>query len=384
MSKKLCILIKSDYLLLNRSQNQDQIQNWLEEVKADSDTVKETLSDHDILEISIPVLAKPKKITEIVEESMTKLNPEYESCHIVLNTHGAAGASDLADEAVKRVVQCLSSLGIAVSQLSALQCNGMSALSPAEQREADPMRPVHATARGKDASMSILQQKLNHTSATMPQQFAIRGFESAYDPKEDRESVVAVLRGSGPSLQVKTIAQSSREIDLAQIAASIVVVRDTPEGKRIKNLPYDRATNMLGVVLESMKNNIRDHLKSAAPLNPENLLLFEALKNHKTQRYKECPLSDLNTDYIYKSWAKENKIHSKSRLAVLESYCACLSAPVTNAAAGPSLDARTPRRISLGINTLGVFSQEKQPSDKEVQAQDVTHPTTSSPSGKSK
>ncbi len=367
MSRRLCIILRSiypSYILGYAELN--------EEVRADSETVRETLTDHDILEISIPVLAKPKVITAIVVQLTAQINPEYESCHIVLNTHGAAGASDLADEAVKRVVQSLSSLGIAVSQLSALQCNGMSALSSAEQREADPMKSVHAIARGKDASLSKLQKKLNHTSATMPQKFAICGFGSAYDPKVDRESVVEVLRGRGPSLQVNTIAQSSREINLAQIATSIVVVRDTPEGKRIKNLAYDRATNMLGVVLESMKNNIRTCLIKGTAQNPENLLLFKKLNDLALNQNKDRPLGDAILDGIYKCWAKENKIHSESRLAVFVSYCKCLSTSVPNvaAAAVPSLDSRIPGPMSLGIRTLGVFFQEKQAGKQGVEAQE--------------
>ena len=133
------------------------------------------------------------------------MRKQYPQCHIVLNTHGASGKNDLKDDAVQMVVKDLSQKNTAITQISALICNGMSGLSAKEAREAHASMykrdsPEFQRFAEKPASMQILQQKLNSMSTDRAQNFEIQGFCGPYDPDEDKNDIIALLHGESPAL----------------------------------------------------------------------------------------------------------------------------------------------------------------------------------------
>src|SRR5207244_2037430 len=116
-----------------------------------------------------------------------RLLQQTSTCHIVLNTHGCPGKSDLADKFVKQLVDELSHNRIAVTQISALMCDGMSRLGVTSMFMKRPTA----------SSMSSLRSKLQDMHTAIPQYFNIVGFNKAYDPQIDIEEVQKVLKGEG-------------------------------------------------------------------------------------------------------------------------------------------------------------------------------------------
>ena len=230
MQRKLCILISSEYLT-DTSSHADAAkwQLWNTEVARDLETVENTLTDHDVVQIKIPVLSNIQYCTRIVENALKAINESYETCHIVLNSHGASGRHDLKDDVVQMVVRDLSEKNIKITQLSSLQCYGMSALSAEEARTIPTMRLNGPKKQGaRKASMEILKGKLNATITQGTQEFDIRGFDKAYDPILDQSEVMDVLRGTGGiALHVVTQAEAP-PISLTQL---FVLRRDLEVGE---------------------------------------------------------------------------------------------------------------------------------------------------------
>lgn len=320
MKDKLCIILQSNY-----SSDSNDHKRWNAEVIEDSKTVNDTLNeDHDIIEI--PILAsekvKQKAITDCIKDVFSRISPHYTACHIVLNTHGAAGRSDLSDIAVKEVVQNASIKKIPVTQVSALLCNGMASLSSKKREEAPVIGLIQASIRGRDSSMSILQQKLKSISTMIPQCFPILGFSGAYDSIKDRKEVISILKGEGDELlQVTTAAPQTSECYVKSIRESLEILR----GEN----PTPAAESILGTALDTMKKNIYDFLQSESELKPENEPLFNSLKTYVLKQYADS--SDLylkiNFKKIYEEWKKANKVKSIERIKIFQEHCIILISP---------------------------------------------------------
>ena len=268
MQDKLSIILSSKY--------PDSNQEFNEEVQRDLNTIKETLADHHFVEMTIPVVAGLISARKLVQTALSRVHSGYATCHIVLNTHGIAGKSDLRHDIVQMVVKHLSERNIAITQLSALLCAGMlpQSFEEASKKYAMRSRPVPAKISLRAASMNVLQNILNGMDTQRAQHFNIRGFACEYSPEEARSEVIDVLRGEGGIvLAVSTTAFTPplSESYVNQISNSISVVQhyralEHPQ----EHEAYRAATNALGLVLASMKKNVLDYLNGEQPLSPEN------------------------------------------------------------------------------------------------------------------
>jgi hypothetical protein len=333
---KLCIIINSEYPTKSSSASEYQERRtWAEEVAIDLGTIKTTLDDHDHLQINIPVIANIQSMTRIVEEALKTITHSYHTCHIVINSHGASGQNDLKDDVIRMIARDMSEKHIQITQISALICNGMSALSAKEARGHPSMRSEHSSpARGKKASMEILQEKLNATITQTEQQFQIRGFYKAYSATEDQDEVSAVLKGTGGiALEVRTpvFYELNPEQHAQKIRDSVAVIKSYSGRAFDKDTPpphdYNAASNMLGEVIAGMQKNVSDYLDSKQPLAPENIPLLEAIKKYQTDHGAAEPTNGQSFNQSYKQWLKDNKIKAPDqiRMLVLEEHAAVIS-----------------------------------------------------------
>ncbi|MBP6917465.1 MAG: hypothetical protein KBB94_00930 [Legionellaceae bacterium] len=312
MQDKLCIVLSSEYPANNPV--------WNDEVQRDLTTVKETLTDHDCIEITLPVIAGRLFTKKLVKAALDAIGVHYTTCHIVLNTHGIPGSSDLKHEIVKLVVENLSEKNIVISQISALLCDGMVA-QPHEEILTSHTYRVHR----KEASMRILQDRLNSMNTPITQNFEIRGFSSAYLPDRDQTEVVDILNGHGGvtlSVSTKPYHTLSPALYATQILESIQVIDQYKATDHPQSFPaYVRATNLLGLVLTDMQKNVLAHLQSNQPLADEFQPLLEAVEVYcrATHRLTE-PLDANNFEFMFKHWLKNHKIYSNERITMLEKH----------------------------------------------------------------
>lgn len=359
MAEKLCIILQSDYTTNPKA----LATTWQAEVVADTATVTQALTGHKQIIIKIPTEAKPRAVMALVERALQDITQPYSSCHIVLNTHGAAGSSDLTDAAVKTVLLDVSKHLIPVSQLSALQCNGMSALSSAEQRAADPMRATHAVTRGKESSIGILHKKLNSMKTAIPQDFKIIGFSQAYDPVLDKALVNAVLNGTSTNcMEVKTTTPELYEAYLEDLLGSIAIIQSATSSENRTGAAYNSAGNILGEALDEMKKDLKASFQDHINIEPKNKPLFEALTIYA--KTLEKPLDASSLDYVFRQWSKKNKLYSEARLDVFIQYHSILSAAQEQNSPTRELSLeQTPK----GAAKIGIFAPSKE--DTQAQAQ---------------
>lgn len=308
---ELCIIVRSVYPGgVSASENAETIE--------DSKTVKETLINHDIVEIEIPIEFDRFLINQRIGETFTSLSQEYQACHIVINTHGARGKADMMDGAVQEVILHLSHRNISVKQISALLCNGMrQRLSKSQEREGVEDFPT------RPSSMQLLQAKLAHTSMPIRQLFHIYGFYSAYAPIADKDKVVTILKGVGKGLAVHTKVQSLLTIEeyVAEIKRNIAIIE---EGRK-NTEPYTKATNVLGDVFGKMKENIKTFVEGTGGLDPKNRKLYESLFLFNKSLSSDVTITPANFHSVWCQWLKQHKIGSTERLATLQHYCHILS-----------------------------------------------------------
>lgn len=333
MHSKLCIIISSEYDESRGNLDRDKHRAWNAEVQRDLNTVKNTLQDHQWVDIRIPADSSQQSMSKIVSDHLAKLKitPPTE-CHIVLNTHGAAGKKDVSDEAVKMVVSAVSHQRAEITQISALICHGMTALGAKEANEQDLMRPEHAPAlREKKATMQILREKLNALSTDIAQNFPIRGFESGYDPEEDEDLIREVLLGhTEPALLVSTqvTAPTSRVEDAQKILDNIEIVRryktlKKPHEEETK--AYNTATNSLGNTLTHMRNQVVSYLYRDETLEYEYWVLLKTIQIYAENQDPPLTLkSARDFDHIYKKWLKDHKVLSHERIKLLEAHALSL------------------------------------------------------------
>lgn len=306
--KMLCINIYTSYSDYTKI---EQRLLWNNEVNQDSQTVREVF--HNDTVVDIPIVAKKRylNVDEVLEPLRSIQLRGYDQCHIVLNTHGAAGVNDLSDEVVKSVVSFVSKQEIKITQISALQCNGLKGLTASEYRQKNPMTPEHQHVSDKPASMSILQGKLNNLGTQIEQSFSIHGFREAYDPVHERNKVERLLRnGSTSSLSVKT--KLATEEDYQAIQGYVHTCKTCTE-KDSKE--YITATNELGKLLHKMTQNISLYLQKIQTLDDRNqILLQKVLANAGVGE------DALDFGKEYKRWLRKHKMTSDERLAVFQDY----------------------------------------------------------------
>ncbi|MDR3504050.1 MAG: hypothetical protein P4L79_15885 [Legionella sp.] len=313
--KKLCIHIYTSYSDYTKN---EQTLLWDNEVNKDAQTVRAVFNEDTIVDIPVTAVTDKQKKNLNIGEALDPLREiqlaNYDECHIVLNTHGAAGVNDLSDEVVKAVVSLVSNHEIKITQISALQCNGLKGLTASEYRQKNQMTPQHQNVADKPASMSILQGKLGNLETKIEQSFSIHGFMEAYDPVIESSKVVALLlHGSKKSLSVKT--KLPKEDDLQALRSYIDICR-TCTDKASKD--YMNATNKLGKILHKMTQNICLYLQGKEDFDDRNKILLETIFPDPTDRSNA---TDLDFEHGYKRWLKNHKATSVERLTVFEDYC---------------------------------------------------------------
>ena len=367
MQDKLCIIISSVYAETESVLNA--------EVQRDLTTVKETLSDHTCVEITVPVIAGETSAKRLTAQVLETIQSRYATCHIVLNTHGAGGVNDIKDECVKMVVQDMSEKGIPITQLSALQCNGMLGQSATEVRAANPMIPLHATVSAKKASMEILQAKLNAMITKEAQNFDIFGFGSAYDPISEKEAVVDLLNGEGGvTLNVST----ARYIPVSptryatQILKNVEIIEQSKATERYQSMPaYIRATNMLGLAITEMKEKVFFHLENCQPIPAEFQPLLTAVEDYCRAPPRDrpqavpLPLDASNFFRMYKYWLKDKKLHSDERIGVFKKYSETVLIEATISAKAQLRALSTDAISGSPYTTEEDFSSEENPYEND-------------------
>lgn len=314
----LCITLRSIY-----SAEDDPHGELNQEVEIDSETIRAALDDHKIVEITIPTRASRDQVDQIIRQYISEISLSFQYCHIVLNTHGVPGRSDLMNGAVQEVIKHLSHRNTSVTQISALQCNGM------QNRFSDAQEKGY-TNIGRPSRPSCLQRlksKLEHTQTSIPQSFKIYGFLLAYDPIVDKHKVVALLQGVGISLVVNTHVQPpiTHADYLREIGESInEVLIEKIEGAQVTDT-YSKATNVLGNVFKIMKENIKAYLQGDAELAFENKALYDRLCLFAEQSTPTIHLNAQEFDNICSQWFKTYKVRSHERLDVLKDYCISFS-----------------------------------------------------------
>lgn len=362
-----CIIINNEYPKSHQEFN--------EEVQRDLVTIKETLADHRFIEMTIPVVAGLISARKLVQTALSVVHSGYATnCHIVLNTHGIPGKSDLRHEIVQMVVKHLSERNIAITQLSALLCAGMApeSIDAASKKYIMHSRAVPEKINLKAASMNVLHIRLNSMVTQIGQHFDIRGFDYEYSPDEARSEVIDVLRGQGGIvLSVTTIAYTPpvSEHYVHQIAHSISVIQqycalDNPQ----EHKEYRSATNALGLVLASMKIKVLNYLNTDDEeqqllLAPEHEPLWTAVQTYHRDIGITLPLDGRNFTCLYTKWLKEKKVYSLERIQVLSDHARIIYG-------GPS---NTPEQKEEGGSTRG--------SSPPIKNALLPLPTGSSPEG---
>lgn len=325
MNNKLCIIISSEY-----PKSEADAKLWNDEVQADLTIVKATLLDHELVEIAIPAGTGLLSANKLVKRALDKIQTYYPTCHIVLNTHGVPGNCDLRHEMTQMIVQELSRRHTAITQISALLCDGMIGQTVEEAHAAHPHRVTFFSHNivPKVASMRVLQQRLNAMVTLIPQDFNIRGFTYAYLPKHAQDKIIDVLNGhGGQTLTVSTqpyIAPSPAQY-ADELTSSMHLVKEYKDSERTPDKKYDKATNVLGAALTTMKDNLLAHLKHGHTLLSESQPLLDAIENYVVQQ-NESPdavaqsLNACNFDAVYQRWLKDHKVYSKERMVVFESH----------------------------------------------------------------
>lgn len=318
MRNRLCVLIQTVY-----SPKTPDYEQLTKEVNVDSHTVKEILSNHDILEIGIPSGAKRNLIELIVTRTLDNIRQNYEEAHIVLNTHGSPGSSDLPNEAVQHVLIGLSAREIKISQLSALQCDGMTVQSIQVQREAHPMWSGDIKLREKESMLVRLRNRLIATSTKITQHFKIYGVFNTYDPLEDRDLVVDILNGNSVDCLVVRTIMSSVSMNPTSLQTNINVIREIRDSGAQKGRAYDTAANCLAKVLVQIKKDLLTCLHENSMPSPSNKLFLKQLDEQAKAIEKSLDCS--NFEEVFRIWMNKNSLTSEVRLSILEQFFHLLS-----------------------------------------------------------
>jgi hypothetical protein len=318
MRDKLCIIISTIY-----PTSIEPI--WQDEVNEDLSIVKETLHDHRCIDIFIPFIAGRQAATQLVNKILNNIAVTNSTvCHLVLNTHGTPGFSDLKHEIVADIVRKLSQKNVVISQISALLCDGMVAQTIQDARKISRHHFFEKTKNFRRPSMVVLQKILSDLTTDISQNFSIRGFNYAYLPKNARSEIEALLKGEGGEvLQVatKVFIPPEPEDYAEQIRDSLRLISDYKnKTAKVSVQAYETAATFLGKILLEMKNEVFSALKRDTSIleKSECQSLFNALDQHAN--LLDLPFDAKNFDKIYHDWLKSNKVYSESRRTVFEHY----------------------------------------------------------------
>jgi hypothetical protein len=315
---KLCIILSSIY------QN-DYPSFFNAEVQKDLSIVRETLQEYSFLEINIPSEAASVRCKKIICQALKLIDIDAATdCHIVLNTHGIPGYSDLRHDSIIYLVDTLSFMQANIIQISGLQCDGMkklNILNTSGNIYKISMSNVETKRIYRDANLHALQKKLSRLILAKEQSFKIYGFEDAYDPFQSESDVREVLTGQSVNQIHVTIHSWSITAEYArQIEEKITLLREyqklTPEA-------YQKLANFFAIIQKNMKQLLLISLEKNLEIGSESPLwqLNEALKTH-AQNF--LPHLDQHNPHhmnvIYKNWLKTYKLYAENRIDVIRYF----------------------------------------------------------------
>jgi hypothetical protein len=258
-----------------------------------------------------------------------------ESCHIIINSHGAIAQKDLQDTAVLSTVELISNSGVRITQISALICHAMNneTRQDAQKRlEANFRTTDHMTSSQmqraiKSSTISILKAKLDKMITSIPQSFNIYGPDRAYLPIKDKELVVKILKGEKgvPYQEIRTKVENvgvPAYKDAIREATNYIANFNRQEHTVAQSKQYDKCTNFLGKVLKKLYTKLTDEIAQHALISPENQFLYKSLKAHGRTEMSP-PITEItqeNISSIYKDWTKKFRVYHDNRLAVFRKY----------------------------------------------------------------
>lgn len=319
---KVCIILSSLY------QN-DYPSFFNAEVQKDLSIVHETLQEYLFLEINIPSKAAIARCKKIISQALKRIDIDATTdCHIVLNTHGTPGYSDLKHDSIIYLVDTLALMQANIIQISGLQCDGMKPLDTfntsgniyrISMSNADVKRLY------RDANLHTLQKKLNRLILAKEQCFKIFGFRDAYVPFQDELAVKAVLTGQSEN-QLDVAIKSwhiSAEYSL-NIEENIKLLR---EHQKLSAEAYQNLSNFFAIVQKKMKQQLLLALEKKIEIGAHSPL-FRLSQVLNTHAQTILPHLDQNNpahvNIIYKNWLKTYRLYSENRIDVI-SYFARVS-----------------------------------------------------------
>lgn len=316
---KLCVIVTTDY---GEDASSDVLQ-WKHELMLDRNTTISVFSEDTregwvFKDIWAPNSESKKSdfIRQIENELIDFIAPmpalgSYESCHIVLNTHGSVRTKDLQDMAIKKIVEVISNAAIPISQISALFCNAMS------------FKVNEYGNMSSERVINILCDKLKKLNTRIPQEFKIFGYSGIYDPTvlEGEAIVKAILTGntgkgfeSVKFISIKTNAVPSVNNLLDFVEDAVMYIhKNRNSGGMYK--PYE---NFLGNVLSHLYDKLQQNYRDGnfVPTD-ESKILNDALKEYEPLK---SALNLENLQKTYQEWKKTYKVYSEPRLKMFSSY----------------------------------------------------------------
>ncbi len=320
--KELCIIIESKYPNdVDDEKQRKKNQQYQTEIDQDHATMYNMLkNDHDIHTITVPVNSKVNQALKqtlstdshkILNKAMQKR--EYNRCHIVLNTHGESGSSDLQDEVIKYYIQQCSECDIKIHQISALQCNAFKKRTKQDLLDQKPMMPGQQYADSVPikvntrSSMDILLARLNKLETKHEEKFQLRGPLIAYIPNNDQKLISDILLGENNN-DIQTVEVQTQKFNPNEIEETIKIFKEeivklnelsqNPTDKEYKDcekhclqlrskieMAFAIKTAKIYSLINSSDKTFTDiHNK----LNPEQLKLFSLMiEQYKLKNNKE-------------------------------------------------------------------------------------------------
>ena len=314
---KVCIILNSLY-------DRGHPHFFNAEVQQDLSIVRDTLKDHQLLEINLPVNAGNMLIKKIIRQMLNLIDiHESTECHIVLNTHGSPGFSDLKHESIVFLLDTLSRMQVTITQISGLQCDGMkkfegvgTSLDPYKILMTDVEKKIY-----REASLVTLQKKLSSLTLDKKQSFKIHGFKFAYNPFEHQSAVIKVLEGTQEhQLDVSIKSFQFTKDYFNQVLENLTLLS---KYQQLSSKEYQHLANFFAKLQKYMKQHLLIAVEKKQEINPLSPLwtLRQALNAHANAHMKALQLDNPHhMEAIYKNWLKTYKLYSAERLEVLHQF----------------------------------------------------------------
>lgn len=313
--KKLCIVLSSSY-----DKNCPGFFNT--EVQQDLEIVREALEDYQLLEMVIPAVAGNQLSKKKIRHILNLLDiQEPTQCHIVINTHGSPGYSDIRHECIIDLVDYLSRMNIEITQISALQCEGMKRLENSLNQYKTPWSGS-AKMVSKDSNLHKLQRKLNALTLQISQQFKIYGFDEAYVPFENKLEIINLLTGnSGHELAVNIL--SKPILTTSYFYQILDGVEQLLNHQNLPRASYRKLANFFSKLQHDMKENILLALyqHQEIPKDSELWPLWQSLNQYANETMQHFNAENpLHIASVYKNWLKNHKLYSFERLNIFKEF----------------------------------------------------------------